>query len=55
MELRLFIIGSYEELVPSSIDFDIGYYKPSRGATKVYIKVIPTCKLCMKATKINVS
>ena len=38
MELRLFIIGSYEELVPSTTDFDIGYYKPSRGSTKVYIK-----------------
>lgn len=38
MELRLFIIGSYEELVPSSTDFDIGYYKPSRGLTKIYIK-----------------
>ena len=38
MELRLFIIGNYEELVPSYTEFDIGYYKPSRGSTKVYIK-----------------
>ena len=38
MELRLFTIGGHEELVPSSTDFLIGYYKPSHGLTKVYIK-----------------
>ena len=38
MELKLFIIDSYEGIVPSNTDFDIGYYKPSRGSTKVYIK-----------------
>ena len=38
MELRLFIIGSYEEAVPGTTNFDIGYFKPCRGSTKVYIK-----------------
>ena len=38
MELRLYIIENYEKLLPATTDFDIGYFKPCRGSTKVYIK-----------------
>ena len=38
MEMRLHIISEFEELVPRTTEFDIGYYKPSRGSTKVWIK-----------------
>ena len=36
MELKRFIIDNYEGIVPSNTDFDIGYYKPSRGS--IYIE-----------------
>ena len=39
LELQTFIAESYKECVPpASTEFDIGYFKPSRGSSKVYIK-----------------
>ena len=34
LELQTFIVESYKEYVPSvSVDFDVGYFKPSRGSS----------------------
>ena len=38
MELRSCITSEFKESVPRTKEFDIGYYKPCRGSTKVWIK-----------------
>ena len=37
-ELKSYLKEQFKELVPDSTDFNIGYYKPSCGSTKVWIK-----------------
>ena len=37
-ELKSYIMSEFEEFVPRNAEFDIGYYKPRRGSTKMWIK-----------------